>query len=133
MSWDIYAFDIPDEFTSVQAIPKDFKPASLGSRAELISKIIEVAPTADFSDPAWGTLDGDGWAIEISLSQEEDSTGFAFHVRGGDGAVGAVGAILDHLRIRAVDAQTGDFFTAGPEALKSFQQWRAYRDQIVGR
>jgi hypothetical protein len=55
----------------------------------------------------------------------------ALHIRGGDAAVGAVDAILQRLHLRALDAQTGNFFKAGPESIDSFRKWRAYRDQCL--
>jgi hypothetical protein len=131
MSWDIYVQDMPSDVAFVREIPNDFKPRSLGSRSWVISKIKEIIPMADFSDPSWGRIDGDDWSIEVSVGKEEECTGFAFHVRGGEGAVGAVASILDHLNLRAFDAQTGEFFVSGPEAIESFRKWRTYRDQVV--
>ena len=133
MSWDIFAVDIPAEFKSAEEIPSDFKPNSL-SRASVISRISEIFPSANFSDPSWGLIDGDGWSMEVNLGREENCDGFTLHVRGNDdAAVDAVVRILDDLRIRAFDAQTGEFFEAGPNALKSFREWRTFRDRAVHR
>jgi hypothetical protein len=129
MSWDIFAMDVPHEFKSVEVVPLDFKPKSLGTRSAVIVKIKEVFPTADFSDPSWGLIDGDGWSIEVSMGEDGECDGFTLHVRGSDGAVAAVTSILDGLRIRAIDAQTGEFFVAGPTAIESFQAWHAWRER----
>ena len=131
MSWDIFGQDLPRGARTLEEIPNDFKPAPLGERTVIIKKIEEVVPYADFSNPSWGVIERDEWSIEVNLGKEENCNGFAFHVRGGDAAVGVVAAILEHLNLRAVDSQTGDFFEAGPEAIESFRKWRAYRDQIV--
>lgn len=71
------------------------------------------------------------YPLAADNSSDNRITGFAFHVRGGDAAVGVVAAILDSLNLRAFDAQTGDFFKPGPEALRSFRAWRAFRDRVV--
>jgi hypothetical protein len=131
MSWDVFALAVPPEIKSVEEMPPDFKPMSLGTRSAVISKIKELIPTADFSDPAWGLIDGDGWSIEVSMGKNEDCDGFALHVRGADEAVAVVAGILDGLRIRGIDAQTAEFFIPGPTAIESFQSWRAYRDRAV--
>lgn len=131
MSWDIFVHDIPADAKSFGEIPKNFKPAPIGKRSMIIDKIREVVPAADFSDPSWGRIDGDGWSIEVNIGAGEECRGFAFHVRGGDAAVGVVAAILQHLNLRALDAQTGDFFVAGEDAMESFRKWRAYRDQVL--
>lgn len=46
-------------------------------------------------------------------------------------AVGVVAAILQQLKLRALDSQTGDFFVAGAEAIDSFRKWRAYHDHAT--
>ena len=130
MSWDIFVQDLPKDAKSTSDIPEDFKPRSIGKRAEMIREIRLVVPSANFSDPSWGRIDGDEWSVEVNLGEDEEVKSFAFHVRGGDAAVGVVSAILSHLRLRALDSQTGEFFEAGPQALDSFRQWNLYRDQI---
>jgi len=116
---------------SLEEIPPDFKPASIGRRAMVIEQIRMVVPSANFSNPSWGTIDGEGWSIEINIGPKEDCSGFAFHVRGGDTAIAVVAAILQHLKLRAIDSQTGDFFIAGQKAIDAFSKWRAYRDQVT--
>src|SRR3569832_757136 len=132
MSWDIFVQDLPAGVQSVEDIPDDFAPKELGPRAEIIAKIKEVVPDADFSDPTWGRIEGEGWSIEVNTGDEEVCDSFAFHVRGQDEAVGTIAAILDHLKLRALDAQTGEFFAAGPESLEGFRKWREYRDRVIG-
>jgi len=129
MSWDIHISDLPP-VSSLEDIPDDFVPASLGSREALIAKILEVFPSADFGDPSWGIIDGAGWSIEVNIGKQTECEGIMLHVRGGDGAVAAVAAILDHLGLRAIDLQSSEFFDSGA-ASKSFDFWRSYRDQVV--
>lgn len=130
MSWDIFVQDLPAAAKSVADIRADFRPASIGKRSELVEKIKEVVPTADFSDPSRGLIDGDGWSIEVSITSE-DCRGFALHVRGKDAAVGAVAEILQHLNFRALDSETGEFFVAGAEAIEAFRSWRKYRYTVM--
>ncbi len=129
MSWDLFAFNIPLDVKTIDDVPEDLKP--IGPRSTVISKIIEAFPEANFSDPSWGNLYGDNWSIEISLGDEEETMGFALHVRGGDEAVGAVSAVLDCVGARALDSGTGELFVSGPGALDGFRAWRSYRDDVV--
>ncbi len=133
MSWDILVLNFPPDIKLFEDLPEGFAFTALGKRADLIAKILEVAPSADFSDPSWGSLQGENWDIEINLGKEEETDSFMFHVRGGDGAVGAVGTILDHLGLRAYDIERQGFFVADADALKSFQTWRSYRDHVAER
>ena len=132
MSWDIFVHDFPEILDSVSDIPDDFQPPAIGSRSEVSAKLLEVFPDTDFTDPAWGVIDAEDFSIEVSIGSDEPCTGFALHVRGSDDAVGAVAAILDHLQLRAIDMQTGEFFVAGVAAQESFAKWREYRDRTVG-
>ena len=64
------------------------------------------------------------------MGDDEVCRDFAFHVRGdGDEAVEVVARILTGLRIRAFDPQSGGLFVAGPSAIASFNEWRAFRDK----
>jgi hypothetical protein len=131
MSWDIFVQDLPQDAKSIADIPSTFRPAPIGSRSALIRGIKEVVPTTDFSDPSWGLIQGDDWSIEINIGGDEECHSFALHVRGGNDAAGAVAAILQHLNLRALDSQTGGLFTAGAEAVQSFEKWREYRDSLL--
>jgi hypothetical protein len=131
MSWDIFVQDFPKDAASVADIPDDFLPKDVGDRSEIIAKISEVVPEADFSNPTWGLIDGEDWSIEVNIGDSDTCSGIALHVRGGDEAIGVVDAVLRALGLRAIDSQTGDFFVAGPEAHASFSKWREYRDSVV--
>jgi hypothetical protein len=130
MSWDIFVQDLPADAATIEAIPPDFVPRPLGPRADIIAAIRSVVPYANFTDPAWGQIDAPAFSIEVNLGANELVDSFALHVRGGDAAVTCVAAILDALGVRAIDASSGDFFHRNT-ALKSFQRWRSYRDQIM--
>ncbi len=130
MSWDIFVQDFPKDIHTIADIPDGFRPKSIGSRKSIIERIKEIVPDADFTDPAWGVINGIDWSIELNMGSEEDCGGFAFHVRGSEAAIGAVAAILDYLQLRAVDPQAGDFFVAGQNARASFQKWLSYRNAL---
>ncbi len=130
MSWDLYAQDFPP-VVSIEEIPEDFEGRSLGSRTEVIDKILTVLPDANFSDPSWGLLTRDGWSIEFNLGNDAECNGFSLYVRGGGpDAIVVVDSVLRAVGARGIDLQTSTFFT--PEtALESFGVWQNYRDQVV--
>lgn len=90
MSWDVFVQDLPQEAKSAADIPADFRPASIGKRSAIIEKIREVFPTADFSDPSWGRINGDNWSIEVNIGANEDCGGFALHFAEGTLPLGLV-------------------------------------------
>ena len=134
MSWDIFVQDIPKKVKTIDDMDRladevELKP--LGIRSEIITKIMEILPEADFTKPAWGVLDGPDFSIEFSMGDDEDCDGFALHVRGSDTAAAVVTMILKHLGLRAFDpsSDTGLFSFENPEA--SLQKWRQYRDYVI--
>jgi len=133
MSWDIFVQDIPKECTKIADIPNDFKPQPIGTRKEIIEKIKEVVPFADFSNPSWGHLDSPDTAIEVNLGDKDVLTSFAFHVYGGAMSDVVIREVLRHLGLRAFDcggsSETGIFDMESPET--SYENWITYRNQVV--
>lgn len=129
MSWDIFVLDLPSDVKKVADIPKDYRPSPI-KRSEIINGIISAFPTANFVNPAWGLIVDQDWSIEVNLGSKEECDSLMLHVRGGDGAIGAVAAILRRLNLRAIDCGRGELF-AEDEAMESFRTWRNYRDQVV--
>jgi hypothetical protein len=130
MSWDVLVLDLPSDAQKVTDIPTDYRPSPI-KRSEIIERIIDVIPTADFSNPNWGLIIEQDWSIEVNLGKEQECSSIMLHVRGGDAAIGAVVAIVRRLNLRAIDCQTGDFFDAGDSSMESFRRWRAYRDRVI--
>jgi hypothetical protein len=131
MSWDISIQDLPADAATVADIPSDFKPSALGLRSELIVRIQELLPDVDFKDPSWGILDGGDFGIEFNMGDDDLCDGFMLHVRGGGStAMTVVARLLEHLKLRGFDCQTGDFFQ-NDAAEDSFRQWQEYRDRVV--
>lgn len=131
MSYDIFVQDLPASAISVDEIPADFVPSPLGPRQSIIDGILDVIPTADFSDPTWGKIDSGDWSIEVNIGEKDPCTNFALHVRGGNEALGAVAAILERLGFRALDTSEGGIFSADQASIESFSKWRDYRNRIV--
>lgn len=132
MSWDIFVADFPKDALTLDDVPEGFEGGPLMARRELIERVIEVVPEADFSNPTWATIEGPDYSIEINVGDEDPVRSFAFHVRGGDLAVGVVAAILEHLGLRAVDTGRDDGGFFDPDSAQDgLRRWRAYRDQVV--
>jgi len=132
MSWDIFAQDIPFDAQTIDDIPDTFVPGRIGKRSEIIGAIKQVVPFAVFSNPAWGTIDGNGFSIEVSIGDEEDVGCVAFHVSGDSAAAAIISDILTHLNLRAFDMGTGDIFDHSTAAA-GMDRWRAYRDSVLSR
>ena len=132
MSWDISIQDLPADAQSIDDIPQDYAPKPLGTRSELIARIQQILPEADFSDPSWGMLNELDFSIEFNMGSEEVCDSIGLHVRGGGPAMATVARVLDHLKLRGIDCQAGDFFSI-KAAEASFGGWQAFRDRVVGQ
>ena len=132
MSWDIYIMKFPASIKKVADVPDDFQGKPLGKRSEIIAQICAVVLDADFSNPEWGDLDGNGFSIEFNMGSSEITDSILLHVRGGGNPTPVIAAVLDRLQLRAIDCQAGEFFDIAT-ARASFDSWQRYRDQIVGR
>lgn len=133
MSWDLFVQHIPTHVNHVREIPDGFRPEPLGRRSEIIGRILDVVPTADFSDQSWGSFEGEDFSVEFSMGDGEEVDSFALHVRGGETAAGFVADLLTRCGWRALDpaSETGIF---DPQAASAgLAKWRAYRDRIIGR
>jgi hypothetical protein len=130
MSWDITIQDFPASAQSVSEIPNDYRPGPLGTRDEVIARIREVLPDVDFRDRSWGLFRGPGFTIEFNMGKDEICDGFMLHVRGGGSAIATVDRLLQHLKLRGIDPQAGDFFRADV-ARASFLHWQVARDQVI--
>lgn len=131
MSWDILIQDLPKDAQSVEDIPDNFQPRPLGPRAEVIARIQALLPETDFSDPTWGLLDKPDFSIEFSMGEEDMCNSIMLHVRGGGEAMATIARLLEHLQLRAIDCQAGEFFSL-EAGQGSFDQWKAYRNRVIG-
>ena len=130
VSWDVSLMSLPTDAASIIVLPQDVIPAPFGSRAEVVSKLQRAAPAGDFSDPAWGHINGAGFSIEVNIGEDDPVESIMLHVRGSDDAIGAIAAMVAELDVRAIDVPEGEFLDFDTAA-NSLAAWRAFRDRVV--
>jgi hypothetical protein len=130
LSWGITIFKAPSSFASVAEIPDQYQPESLGSRAEVIDQIQKVFPTADFSDPEWGSYEEDAFVLEFIMGSNKLCSTFGIRAHGQPVAIAAINHLLQNLGLRGVDHQTSEFFTL-PSGTQSYENWRAFKIQAT--
>lgn len=147
MSWDVFIQELPAGVTDVADIPADFRPGPIGARSEIIRAIEAIAPHADFSDPAWGKIDGATHSIEVNIGDDETVQSIALHVSGGESAADLVADIVEGLGVAALDpgAPGGVFTREGArasltgfneyadDAVRSPIDWSGYYDKVESR
>ena len=129
MSWDLFVQDW-GSFDSLEQIPNDFEPKSIGKRSELIEKIKTAEPTAAFTNPSWGLLENEFFSIEFNMGDSEVVDSFVMHIRGNELAIPCIGNILESLNLRASDGSTPNFFDI-EKSKKEMSRWIDYRNSIA--
>jgi hypothetical protein len=129
MSWDLLVQDWGDVKTLTD-IPDNYEPKPIGSRSEIIARILEIEPLVDFTDSTMGRLENDQFSIEFNLGNEEIISSFALHVRGNELAIPFIGQVLSKLNLRAADGSSGDFFDIEKSNL-DMRKWIDFRNEIL--
>lgn len=109
MSRDIFVQDIPDDISSVDAIPDGWKPQPLPfGHAQVLEAVRELAPEADAADPEWILVTMPGVDVEVNVTKAHPLESFALHVRAADpvAANAFIGRLLDRLGARAFDPES---------------------------
>src|ERR1700693_2753113 len=128
MSWDIFVQDLPKNASTIEEIPDDFAPGTIGKRSQIIEKSREIVPAADFSEPSWGRIRGDNWSIEVNMGKDEECSGFCFHVRGSDAAAGVVAAVMKQWKHSANGEHTA---TESPDRTCSAKEIEGHTDSVL--
>ncbi|MCA9449858.1 MAG: hypothetical protein KC931_22240, partial [Candidatus Omnitrophica bacterium] len=84
MSWDVVLLNFQGDPPDTDDLSDAFNdPPAMGDAAEIREKVSESLPGVDWSDPAWGVLQGDGWSIEFNHQETGETATMMLHVRGG--------------------------------------------------
>lgn len=128
MSWDIFISRTPVN----QVSEAKFEP--LGSKKEVINKLMRLLPSANFDDPEWGTYKDDECSIEFSLNHTDELEHLTLHVRGGgERPLCIVKEICDTFQCYAMDGSSGEQMNFDEQSEKSFKDWQNYRDTVLNK
>jgi hypothetical protein len=132
MSYDIFAQNLPAGIKRAADIPDDFEPGSIGSRADVIEKMKATFPGLTLERDGSGSIEGEGYSIEIDVGEENPVESVAFYCRGGGMAILEVNRALAALGVGAMSTGKSGIFNV-EAALKDFGEWEKYRDQVSGK
>jgi hypothetical protein len=130
MSWDVVGFIPPPGIEDLSAIPKDYRPPAIASRAQFHKAAARIVPTLKASDPTWLDLTDCGQVLELSLGHADPIKSVMFHVRGGEGGIPVILELARTLGFRLLDCSSGEFL-ADDASNAGFGEWQEYRNRIV--
>ncbi len=132
MSWDVLLIRTKTNREAMDEIKSE--NIILFSQAEIAREIgkiaTELGAACDCQDLSWQNLDSDSWSIEFNVGKNAETESVMLHIRGSEPKEVLTLLPVD-LNARLIDCSTGEFIR--PDEPTSFERWRAYRDQILGR
>lgn len=121
----------PAGVRDISELPEDFKETPIGARSEVFKAILAF-PGSRASGAGYINIEKDGYAIEISVGDDDVCTGLMFYVYGdGSRAVEVIRNISEHLAIRTWDINGAQFLDGAADPTSGFKQYKAYRDKVL--
>ncbi len=133
MSWDVMIFKFAGKQPENAEMIDEGDMIALGAAASVRESVSATIPTVDWTDPAWGVFDGDGFSIEFNVGKDDPIQNMMLHVRGGGDAVAAIMALAGPSGWSALDCSTGEFLNALNPSDAGWKQFQAYRDRVLGK
>lgn len=134
MSWDVMIFKYAG------APPKDVEDASnnqksepLGEAGDVRDSISKHLPGVDWSDPAWGVYEGNGFSIEFNTGAEGPIDSIMLHVRGGGDPIASMLQFAVPNQWSLLDCSTGEFIDPANPSQEGWEGFQEYRDQIMNQ
>jgi hypothetical protein len=132
MSWDVSIMKLSKPYASVEEIPDDESPQSLGTQEHVHTAVTRHFPGTDWNDVAWGMFDSPLGSIEFNLGKDDPASSMMLHVRASNEIVQPIIDLCREEGWTAFDCSTGEFLEAPESPTAGLNRWRAYRDRVVG-
>lgn len=131
MSWDVSIYSSKTPPAKVSEMPDDWAPEPLGQADVIRSKFLDVAPDIDWSDPTWGILVRDNFAIEISLGDEDVCQSVGLHARGDATVIPMVESLSTGLGWYALDMAHEEWFHHSETVGEGLAAFNEYREKVT--
>ena len=133
MAWSVLVFALPDGANSVDDIPNDAVPRTMGTRDHVIEEILRLFPGTSFDQPWGGELISDTCSMDFSLGDMRVTEVQSFSIsmrRGGKIEIRKIRELVDALEASAFDCQTSREFDE-TTAIASFTEWGEFRQHVA--
>ena len=130
MSWDVFVMRFPEHITTADEIPADWHPEDIGTAGEVRAAIDALVADMAWGSDGWGQGTGDGFSVETSLREPDDTpvNGFTLMFRGGGDAANLAMALAARFDARALGSGV---FLEPDSAGEAFDSWQRYRDHAL--
>lgn len=131
MSWDVMILRFDGPPPPVEDIADDHQALPLGDAADVRTRISAVLPEVDWTDPAWGVLEGDGFSIEFNFQADGPVTGFMLHVRGRGDPITPTITLCSAYGWAALDTSAGEFLDLAKPSHSGWRSFQSFRDRVA--
>jgi hypothetical protein len=101
-------------------------PPPLGDAEEVRTKVSRSLPAVDWSQPAWGVLDGAGWSIEFNHQAEGPTDSLMLHVRGTGDPLSAILKLCSESAWIAFDTTEGEVIDSKARRAVGWEKFQSY-------
>ncbi|HEX5782302.1 MAG TPA: hypothetical protein VFX80_10280 [Solirubrobacteraceae bacterium] len=127
MSWDLLIMAAPP---GVRMEDTKEEQLRLGTRDEVVAAVRAALPQSEL-EGRYLRVEGDTYAIELNLGDEEHVNGLGVRAQGDEATVEVLQRLCAHTGWRALDYSTGDFLDESEDPATGLRGWRALRDSAV--
>jgi hypothetical protein len=129
MSWDVVVINYGGKRLAGE-VPDAEPVGPLGPAAQVRRRIAKHLPGVDWSDPAWGVYEGDGFTIEFNAGNDDPLDSILLHVRGGGDAITALLGFANPNGWSLLDCSTSELLDPESPSTEGWEQ--AFRDSAAG-
>ncbi len=133
MSWDVMVLNGDGTPTSLVDVSDDWMPKPIGDAEAVRTRITVALPAVDWSDPGWGSYEGDGFSIEFNVHATGLVDGFTLHIRGGGDPLPTIVSLCSANGWVAVDYSTGRLIDLVHPSRESWLAFQRFRDEAIRR
>jgi len=128
VSWDVVLL-------AEKRKPNEERPPArnLGEASEVRRRIAAALPGTDWSDPAWGVLESDGWSIEFNSDAAGEVESLMLHVRGEGNPVPAIARLCQETGWFALDMSSAEFLEPANPNSSGWEAFRDFRDTVASQ
>ncbi len=130
MSWDVMIFNTTGSVRPhiEQFTESDYQP--LGSAVDVRERLSNIVPDIDWTDPAWGIYEGDGFSIEFNVGTEDPIDTMMLHARGSGDAIKAIVNFARPLGWSALDCSTDEFLDLDRPSHDGWEEFKVFRNKV---
>jgi hypothetical protein len=133
VSWDFLIMRFSRRYDTVADIPDDEKPQMIGPREDVHRAVLTLFPGTDWSDPAWGTWQGEAGSIEFNLGTDDPADSLMLHVRAGPPVVPGIITLCLKNGWQGIDCWSGELLERSDDPTRGLNAWAEYRSRILNQ